>query len=265
MSDIKLERFNIVAFDQEKKPSVRDFALKTLHQVDGKILSDIKQKYSPLSQARVEVKMQKQKDRRFSLDPLLRDPLSVGEEEQQVIAEKVRVQVEALSQTVNASAAEAGFQEGLKKGRLESFERFKEESRENLEKFEKMLAAAEAAKEDIFRANEQFLIELIFRVARSIILKELSTDADYVLRLVTELIAKVDLRESVTVRIHPSEGKTLESLKGGLETAFGSLKNLKIEYSDQVMRGGCQVETQWNVIDASIESQLQAVYGALLG
>ena len=46
---------------------------------------------------------------------------------------------------------------------------------------------------------------------------------------------------------------------------MGDLKNLQIEGSDQFRSGGCTVETQWNAIDASIETQLKGLYDALMG
>ena len=48
----------------------------------------------------------------------------------------------------------------------------------------------EGLKAEIYRANERFLIETVFRVARMVALKEISADKDYLSRLTHDLIER---------------------------------------------------------------------------
>jgi flagellar assembly protein FliH len=182
-----------------------------------------------------------------------------------VIEEKVRARVQTLAEEARQVSATVGYQDGLKKGFEEAFKKTKQEGSANLEKFTAMVNEAENAKLEIFRANERFLIDLIFRIARMVILKELSTDKEYLLRLAKELVDRVGVRENIKLKIHPDDAKTMDMLEEGLQKAFGKMTNLSIEASSQVQRGGCQIETEWNAIDASIDIQIQGVYDALIG
>jgi flagellar assembly protein FliH len=206
-----------------------------------------------------------QKDTRFSLSSLLRKPLSVEEEERRTIEEKVRARVSSVADEVRERARTEGYQEGLKKGYEEAFRRFQGEGAERLARFEKLMDAAETAKQDIFRANERYLIELIFRIARMVLLREAKADRQLVFRLARELIERVGVRENIRIRIHPDDATTIEMLKEGIEQTLGSMKNLQIEVSKEVRSGGCAIETEWNAIDASIDTQLDGLYDALIG
>lgn len=255
----------VVKLEANAETVVQQFHFGKIRRAGEGDYASVKAKYGALAATDAERAARNQKDRRFSLNSLLRDPLSVEEEERRVIEEKVRARVAAVADAAKAKAAEEGYQAGLKKGHEEAFARFREEAQDRIAHLESLLREADSAKEEIYRANERFLQELIYRVARMVMLKELSTDREYVLRLTRELVEKVGVRDNVRIRIHPDDAATVGMLKEGLERALGTMKNLNVEVSNQIRRGGCTVETEWNAIDASIETQLQGVYEALVG
>ena len=45
---------------------------------------------------------------------------------------------------------------------------------------------------------------------------------------------------------------------------IGTFKNISIEASKQVATSGCIIETEWNAIDATVETQLKGIYEALV-
>lgn len=259
------KEIKVVNLDGNNEPVVSTFELSPLHKKGDQNYNLVKARYGPLAVTDPERASRSLKDRRFSLNPLLRDPLSVEQEEKRVIEEKVRIRIDTLAEDAKKTASEEGYQDGLKKGYEEAFKKFQEESAPNLQKFDQLVQEAEKAKVEIFRANERFLVELVFRIARMVMLKELSTDRDYVLRLAKELISRVGVRENITIRVHPNDAETLDLLKGGLEKAYGAMSNLHIEASQLVKRGGCQIETEWNAIDASIDTQLDGLLNSLVG
>jgi len=277
MSNVKVEKIEVksepvktseIHVSDLKLPSVpviKEFELHPLKQLDQENYAAIKAKYGSLSSTDVDQKSKNQRDSRFSLNPLLREPLSIEQEEKRVIEEKVRAQVDALAKVVSEKAQKVGYDVGFKAGHDEASKKFEIDGAEKLAKLDKLVAELENAKVEIFRANERYLIEMIFRIAKMITLRETTTDRDYLVRLSRELITKSGARENITIKINPEEAKTIEAIREGLMKAFGQLSNLNIEASSQVTRGGCQVETEWNAIDASIEKQLEAIHRALIG
>jgi len=262
---VKGDSVRVVKLNTLTEPSVKKFELSKLNQEQKGSYAAVKKKYGALAVTDPERASRSKQDSRFSLNPLLRDPLSVEEEERRVIEERVRVRVEALSEEVKRKSEAVGYEAGLKKGHTEAYSKFLEEGAGRLQRFEAFLAEIESAKEQIFRANERFLVEVVFRIAKMLLLKELAADKEYVLRLARELIERVGVRENITIRISPEDAQTANLFKEGLEKSLGILKNVDIQISNQVKGGGCMIETEWNAIDASVETQLQGVYSALVG
>lgn len=206
-----------------------------------------------------------QRDSRFVMSQFTRDALFVTAEENRQIEERVRSQVSALAESERVRAREQGFEEGQRQGYQDAFARLSREGRERIEHFEKLLTEIEGAKAELFHQNERFLLELIYRVCRKVLLRELATDRDYLLRLCTALVEKTGLRENLRIRIHPAETETLEMLREGIQERLGALKNLEIEASSSVALGGCVVESDWGAIDARLETQLDEIQAALGG
>jgi flagellar assembly protein FliH len=246
-------------------PVIRDFEFTSVHGADKGNYQAIKAKYGPLAATDAERNVRAVKDRRFSLNPLLRDPLSVEEEERRVIEEKVRARVETLAEEAKKAAITQGYEEGLKRGFDEAYLKVQNDSAGSLVKFDQLVEEAEKAKIEIFRANERFLVELVFRIARMVLLRELKADPEYIARLAVELVTRIGVKDNIKIKLNTEDAETISKLKGGLEKAFGKMNNLNIEVSPSVKQGGCQVETEWNAIDASVETQLKGIYESLFG
>lgn len=246
-------------------PEVRPFDLPPLKKKGAGTYGEVKAKFGPLAATDPDRAAKSKKDSQFTLNPLLRQALSVEQEERRVIEEKVRAQVDSLRDQVLEEARKEGYAAGLRKGFEESSQRMQVQAVDTIKKFEKFLNDLDNAKVDIFQANERFLIELVFRIARKILLKELSVDKDYILRLARELVNQVGARDKITLRISPDDMQRIEDLRMDLVEKFHELKNLTIEASSQIPEGGMRVETDWNSIDTDVNSQIDRLYQALLG
>jgi flagellar assembly protein FliH len=254
----------VIRLDAPAEPVVTDYQFGNL-DVKGKgDYRTVKSKFGALAATDPDRASRSRKDSRFSLNPLLRDPLAVEQEERRVIDSRVDEKVAAVRDQARREGHTEGFEAGRMQGFAKAHQEFQAEAAERLQAFESMLASMEEAHAEVFRANERYLIELVFRIARMIALKELSTDRDYVLRLAKGLIESMGVRENIRMEIHPRDLETVALLKEGLEKHLGTLKNLSIEASESVELGGCRIETQWNAIDARIETQLQGIHDGLL-
>lgn len=255
----------VVKLDTGPGLQVKEFSLPEL-QVRGKgEYAAIKKKYGPLAVTDKDRKTRGTRDNRFEVNPLLRDPLAIEEEEKSYIEARVREKVTVVQETAWKEGEKKGYEDGLKRGRDEAYDEFKSQAEHALQSFESMVKSFESLKAEVFKANERFLMELVFRVAKMVALKELSTDEQYVLRLSKGLLDSVGIRENVKLRINPKDAKSIDNLKAELSKTFVDLKNLTIEASDEVQGGGCKIETQWSAIDASIETQLKGLHEALNG
>lgn len=243
---------------------VESFSAPALKEKGRGDYTAVKKKFGPIASTDPDRHSRSRRDSRFSMNELLRGPLAVEEEERKNIEEKVRARVAAVTEDAAARAHEEGYQAGLQKGFDDAYAKTREECAEKVTQLDALLAGFESAKEDIFAANERFVIELTYRIAGMIALKEVKQDPEYVTRLCREILERVGVRENIRIRVSPERIAAAGALKEGLEAQLGKLNNLSIEASPEVKSEGCQVETDWNSIDATFERQLAGVRAALI-
>lgn len=203
--------------------------------------------------------------RRFSFHPLLKKTLHIQDEEARLIEKEVNAKIESMSSKAQQDGFAKGVEEGKKQGHEEAVLQFKNDSKSLMDRFESLVGEFEGTKESIFKTNERFIQEMIFRIAKMIALKEIKQDPQYVLRLAAEIIEKVGVKENISIKMHPSDEEQVSKVREGLISKFGELRNLTIETSPQVRLGGCVIETSLNLIDASIETQLENIHRAVTG
>lgn len=225
----------------------------------------VKQKFGPLAATDEDRKIKSKKDEKFVLNPMSRERLSIEEEEKRYIEQRVQEAVRDAVTRAEEEGRKKGYIDGLALGKEESHREFSEKAEESLKAFEALVNEAETAKAEIFRINERYLVDMIFRIAKMVLLKDLSADREYVTRLAKTLIERVGVRDNIRLRVSRLDLEAISGLREGLEKTFGALKNLQIEPTDQLDRGGLQLETDWNLIDAGIEQQLEGIRESLMG
>lgn len=203
------------------------------------------------------------RDQRFMMSELARNALSITQEQENLIEERVSQKLQELSDETRQAAFAQGHAEGSKKGHEEALVEFQSESTKRLEQFDALIASMEGAKGELFESNREFLMNVVYRVSKAILLKEIAADKDYLLRLSRELVERSGLRENLTLKVHPSDAESVDMLRQGLVQSFSSLRNLSIELSEHVSAGGCILETEWGAVDASLETQLSQVLSTL--
>ena len=172
-------------------------------------------------------------------------------------------EVEARVQALKEAAYQEGFEQGRLEGKKTSEEEFQSEMNPRLEQFNQLLQSFDEIKKDLYTANENFLVQLIFQMGRQVLLKELSTDADYIKRLASQLIDKVGAKENIRIKVSAKDQENIEQLREMLKIQYPDLKNVQIEVSDDVVLGGCKIETDLSRLNASVETQFNAIGNAL--
>jgi flagellar assembly protein FliH len=255
---------NIINFDQVSRTEIREFVFAPIQGSTQNSYAEIKKQLESSPSGEPNGPARARSDRQFSVNPLLKKSLSIQEEENRLIDQKVQAIVSEITEQVKSTAAAAGYEEGLKKGFEEANARTKAESQSKIERFDAFLDEMEAARAQIYKINERVIIEMIVKISEMLVLRELATDRDYILRVSKELVDKVGTRENITLRVNPDEGEVIGILKDGLKNAFGDIKNFNVEISSRVKQGGCEIETEWNLISSNINEQIMEVHRSLI-
>jgi len=255
---------NIIKIDGDFEDQISEFGATPLKKAGEGEYSTTKARYGALAASDPDRHSLTQKDSRFAINPLLRDPLAIEEEERRFLETRVREEVAAIEAEAREEGYRAGHAEGLARGESKAYEEVRVAAMEGQQRFNRWVETLESAKGALLAANEQFLVELVLKISRHVILRELKTETGYVTRLVRELIDRMGVRDNLTLRVSLKDFETASEIRSGLEAHLGTLKNLRIEPSPKVLEGGCLIETDWSVIDAAVETQLAAFHESLI-
>jgi flagellar biosynthesis/type III secretory pathway protein FliH len=174
------------------------------------------------------------KDKRFQVDPVLRDLVSVDDETDHLVQTRVQEQVEALRAHAERDGRDSGYEEGYKKGKSEAKANFDSISAEKLAKLDQIISGFEGVKAEVLAANERFLVELVYRIAGSVLQKEILIDPEYITRVVRSVVEKVGVKEQLKIIASSNQLETLYGILPELEKKHAALKNITIESSSQL-------------------------------
>ncbi|MBI3771269.1 MAG: flagellar assembly protein FliH [Gammaproteobacteria bacterium] len=109
---------------------------------------------------------------------------------------------------------------------------------------------------------EEEIVNLSIAIARQIIRREFKTDPKHIVGVVREAIASLPpMYSKVSIYLNPADAEIVREIY-----AIGK-QDARIELHDDlsVERGGCRVETEESLIDASIENRIATIAAELLG
>ena len=160
-----------------------------------------------------------------------------------------------------AAGFQEGFQKGLQEGKREGlaisekrFQGLMERAKESLER----LANARKELLDSLRSYEAELVSLAFEIGASIAMKELEEKPESIGEIVQKALEKIGESSEVVVKLNPKDLTVLKE-SGGLET-----EGIQLVSSPNLRRGGCIVETEKGVVNATVENRVREVADSLI-
>ena len=111
------------------------------------------------------------------------------------------------------------------------------------------------------RETERQVVELALTLARRIVTRELSIEPDLVAALAHVALERLGEASPATIRLNPEDYTTVSAHRG--QQWEGA--HVDIVPDPAIARGGCLVESDFGMIDGSIEAQFDELTRALLG
>ena len=158
------------------------------------------------------------------------------------------------------AARQTGYQDGYRDGlaALDAFKRsFAQQTSERigqwLRAFDEQLLALE---QDMARA----VADTATLLARQVVREELVQDPERIARVAQEALAALLLSaKHITLRVHPDDEALV---RGGAGDALAA-RGARLVVDESVQRGGCRVDSDIGVIDATIETRWKRALDAL--
>jgi len=169
-------------------------------------------------------------------------------------AEEVLAAAKARAAEIESQAYSDGYEQGQKDG--EDFGR--KQFAVGLQHLESVLKNLRSESRRLVLEYEAQMVQTCLMVAGKLVAQEIKTDRDLISRILRIAMEKAVDGSSVTVHLNPRDKENLSD--EFIEQLSGPGGNsILLKANGSVKRGGCLIETEFGLIDASIESRWQAL------
>lgn len=163
----------------------------------------------------------------------------------------IKAKVEAEHIIKEAKAAyeqeqQRGYEDGLIEGKLS----ISEQMMENV-----------AKTVDYFASIEDKIVETVI-IALKKIIGEMN-EKELIVGIVKNALALVRMQKQVTLRVCPTQKEMIQAELSNIIAEFPGISFLDVVSDIRLKEGGCILETDIGVVDASIDTQLDAIKRAL--
>jgi flagellar assembly protein FliH len=118
-----------------------------------------------------------------------------------------------------------------------------------------LLEMGRAERHKMMEDAEPELVKLALGIAERVLHQQIALDRGVVVEMAKTAIARLIERDTVTVRVHPSDLEMMRRHRDEL-IAIGDIRNLRVVEDQRVDRGGVIVDTDAGTIDARVSTQL---------
>lgn len=108
----------------------------------------------------------------------------------------------------------------------------------------------------------KLILPLALKAAKKIVAKELETQPETIVDIVLQALAPVLQNHRITIWVNKADKEILEKEKTRIREKLEQVESLSIKERDDVAQGGCVIETESGIINASIENQWRAIESA---
>ena len=154
-----------------------------------------------------------------------------------------KAEVDTECDELRKKAKEEGFNEGLSK------------FNDHLLQFDKEI-------KKIRHEAQKSILPLALKAAKKIVSKELELHPETIVDIVMQTLSSVKQNHRIKIYINKADKDALESEKNKLKEVFESLQSLSVLEREDVSAGGCIIETESGIINASIENQWRSLESA---
>lgn len=156
--------------------------------------------------------------------------------------------------TIRDSAAKEGYKAGIEQAQAEITE-----VKNSIIEFLK-------AKQDVFEYIAPDILEISVEIARKIVKKEIEQHPEIVLGTILDVLKTVSRDETkITIKVNPEQINLAKEHIPSILNSIGLDVKTNITGDDTIEIGGCIVQTNNGIVDASIATQLEIIKEAFKG
>jgi type III secretion protein L len=158
-------------------------------------------------------------------------------------AETYRAATEAECTELKEAAKKEGYQEGL-------------------EQLNANIIGLDQEKKRLRHEMNKLILPLALKAAKKIVSKELETKPETIVDIVLQALSPALQNHHITIWVNKNDKDLLEKEKTRIREKLEQVESLSIKERDDVAQGGCIIETESGIINASIDNQWRAIESA---
>lgn len=166
------------------------------------------------------------------------------------LLEKTRLDIEAAQERATQEAEEL-----KKKGYDDGYQ-------EGLTQLNESVIALDNEKKRLRHEMNQLILPLALKAAKKIVAGELQTHPETIVNIVLQALAPVMQNHKITIYINKADKEVLEAEKARVKEKLEQIESLVIKERDDISPGGCMIETESGIINATIENQWRGIESA---
>ncbi len=186
---------------------------------------------------------------RFSFHPSLKD-----------LETKVLKEVKERALLIEKEAYEKGFQQGEKDGKELGLKRLEKV----VHQLENVLSEIERQKREVFQTYEREMVKLMLGIGRRLFRRTALFHEDAIVSVLRDALRYVTDRGEIVLRLHPADYQYLKTHSDQAPISMDEKDGLRIVQDPTLTRGGCLLSTSFGEIDATFESQFEALVSRIL-
>ncbi|MFI5333564.1 MAG: HrpE/YscL family type III secretion apparatus protein [Chlamydiales bacterium] len=133
---------------------------------------------------------------------------------------------------------------------------------DGLEKFNEQLLFFDSELKKVRHETMQSLLPLALKAAKKIVAKELETHPETIVDIVLQVISPITQHHRIKIFVNKADRDILEQEKPKIRAILEQVESLSIQDRPDISPGGCIIETEAGIINATIENQWRALEAA---
>lgn len=203
------------------------------------------------------------REKPFRLNPLVADQTGISELERLSIEERIEKKALEKLKEIQEGAYQEAFALGEAEGRKAGLEEKKKEIAETLKKLEATVQQIVDLMPEQFVIAESTIVDVIFHLAKELALEQISENPQRLMPILREVSASLQSDQKVSVHLSPEDINSLDAVLNSLNLDNDFKNKNKIVSDEKITKGGCLVETNHGVIDATLELRIKKIWETL--
>jgi flagellar assembly protein FliH len=199
--------------------------------------------------------------------PSSEDLLEEIKDEANLIMEKAEKQAQerikkAMEESlmIQQEAEKKGFELGFEKGNIEGATQYEKITKEA----EFLFADLSHQYENLLLKAENELVRLSIEIAKKVVGMELTTNPKLIVALTRDALTRTLQQEGIVVKVSQEDAQVLSDHLALLGEGQGRKRDIQIEESLRLKKGECLVQTDYGIVDGSLEKKMENIESALL-